>query len=335
MSIRKRRARSFFLLPSCDAAGPQSYNVAQYHGAFPPEDFGNARATRRGSDANSGGDATYKQDFRCYAAQRRKFHWISRRMSRSTTHRCGRAMERPSGVCTDITERKKYLEEIEALKTRVSNTRFPRERTIVSRTTLTDGRGPWSRFQMTEGETLSCPPTRRWPVSARHSRTMAAIPRSAGSQHPHRCRGRTASPAHNGWSVSSCLPAPEHTARPAASDTKWEDFPILRPRRPPRLALPHSSELLSKDARPTHSRTEIRLTLTVADGTARLEITGRRPRAFLPDSLRFGRQPLPKTGHAFWIRHQRSSRTARHDLPTPTAPEGGADTSSSSSPSPA
>ncbi|MCW3054566.1 MAG: signal transduction histidine kinase [Chthonomonadales bacterium] len=251
----------------------ESYNVAQYHARLPED---RDACDRRGADAIRAG-RNYNQDFRCYSAKG-DIHWIHEDVQVETIVAGERW--RAVGVCTDITERKKYLEEIEALNARLKHSIQETHHRVQNNLQIV---AALVEIQMPEGETHV--PTAALARIGQHSRTLAAIHDLLS---PNTQTGIEADSLSAQAVVGQLFLLLRSTLRGRRFRYEVEDF-RLSIQAAGSLAL-LISELLSNAAR--HSLTEIGLTLTVAEGIARLEIYDDGP-GFPPE---FDWRTVAKTG---------------------------------------
>jgi PAS domain S-box-containing protein len=231
----------------------ESYNVAQYHARLPAD---RDACDRLGTAAIRAG-RSYDQDFRCYAANG-DVHWMHEDVQVETI--VAGEKWRAVGVCTDITQRKKHLEEIEALNARlkrsIQETHHRVQNNLQVVTALVE-------VQMAEGEAMV--PSTALARIGDHSRALAAI---HDLLIPNVKTGVEADSLSAQAVVGQVLLVNQGTMRGLRTRYDVEDF-RLSIQAAASLAL-LISELLSNAAR--HSRTEIGLTLTVNESIARLEV---------------------------------------------------------------
>ena len=241
-----------------DTQAGESYHAAQHRARLPEDrdacDSRAAAAIRLGH--------SYEQDFRCVSAAG-DIRWIHENVQVETVIPGERW--RAVGVCTDITERKKHQEEIEALNARLKRSIQETHHRIQNNLQVI---AALVEIQLVEGDPFV--PSTALTRIGRHSRTLAAI---HDLLLPNAQTGVEATRLSAQAVVGRLFLLLEEAMRGRRFHYTVADFPMSIPAAAALSLL--ISELLSNAAR--HSRTEVTLTLSVAEGVAHLEVTDDGP----------------------------------------------------------
>ena len=200
---------------------------------------------------------SYEQEFRCYAANG-EIHWMHEDIQVETV--VAGEKWRAVGVCTDITERRKHLEEIETLNVRLKRSIQETHHRVQNNLQIV---AALVEIQMAEGGALI--PSTALARIGQHSRSLAAI---HDLLVPDTATGVEADSLSAQAVVGQLLLLLQDATRGRRLRCEVEDF-RLSIQSGASLAL-LISELISNAAK--HSRTEIGLTLTVTENIALLEI---------------------------------------------------------------